>query len=136
ADGDAQGPGNAALAIDGDPGTYWEGQWTAETKAPRAVTVDMGRRQRIAGVVYLPRQDGQLNGTVENFRFEVSEDGVRWTTAIERGTFANVRNNPDLQQARFTPVGARYFRFTALDDVWRNGWTNAAELSVIPADGE
>ncbi|MBP1202107.1 alpha-L-fucosidase [Duganella sp. 1411] len=133
ADGDA---GNAALAIDGDPGTYWEGQWTAETKAPRAVTVDMGQRRRIAGVVYLPRQDGQLNGTVENFRFEVSEDGVRWTTAIERGTFANVRNNPDLQQARFAPVRARYFRFTALDDVWRNGWTNAAELSVIPAEGE
>jgi alpha-L-fucosidase len=119
----------ATRLIDGAPDTFWESQ-------SRSVTVDMGTAQRIAGVAYLPRQDGQLNGTVEHFRFDTSEDGVQWHTAIERGFFANVRNNPDWQQARFAPVTARYFRFTALDDVWRNGWTSGAELSAIPADRE
>ena len=103
-------------------------------KLPHAITVDMGQVHRIAGFVYLPRQDGMLNGTVENFRFESSEDGQTWTTAVEKGTFSNVRNNPDLQEVRFVPVKARFFRFTALDEVWRNGWTSAAELSVIPAE--
>lgn len=130
----AQGSNGAALAIDGDSNTYWQTHRDADLKLPRSIAVDMGQTHRIAGLVYLPRQDGQLNGTVENFRFETSEDGVNWATAVERGTFANVRNNPDLQEVRFAPVRARYFRFTALDDVWRNGWTSAAELSVIPAE--
>lgn len=130
----AKNGNGAALAIDGDSNTYWQTHWDADLKLPRAITVDMGQTHRIAGLVYLPRQDGQLNGTVENFRFETSEDGVNWATAVERGTFANVRNNPDLQEVRFAPARARYFRFTAKDDVWRNGWTSAAELSVIPAE--
>ena len=132
----AQGRNGAALAIDGDAGTYWHTRWAADLKLPHAITVDMGRMHRIAGFVYLPRQDGMLNGTVENYRFEVSEDGANWSTAVERGTFSNVRNNPDLQEVRFAPMKARFFRFTALDEVWRNGWTSAAELSVIPADGD
>jgi len=129
-----QGRNGAALAIDGDSSTYWHTRWGADLKLPHAIAVDMGQVHRIAGFVYLPRQDGMLNGTVENFRLETSEDGVTWATAVERGTFANVRNNPDLQEVRFAPMKARYFRFTALDEVWRNGWTSAAELSVIPAD--
>jgi alpha-L-fucosidase len=132
----AQGNNGAALAIDGDSSTYWHTRWGADLKLPHAITVDMGQMHRIAGFVYLPRQDGMLNGTAENYRFETSEDGVNWTATVERGTFANVRNNPDLQEVRFPPVKARYFRFTALDEVWRNGWTSAAELSVIPAAGD
>jgi alpha-L-fucosidase len=129
-----QGQNGAALAIDGDSNTYWHTRWGADLKLPHAITIDMGQVHRIAGFVYLPRQDGQLNGTVENFRLETSEDGQSWTVNVEKGTFSNVRNNPDLQEVRFAPAKARYFRFTALDEVWRNGWTSAAELSVIPAE--
>ena len=129
-----QGNNAAALAIDGDSSTYWHSRWSDDLKLPHHITVDMGQSHRIAGFVYLPRQDGMLNGTVENYRLETSEDGQRWTVNVDKGTFSNVRNNPDLQEVRFAPVTARYFRFTALDEVWRSGWTSAAELSVIPAD--
>jgi alpha-L-fucosidase len=37
---------------------------------------------------------------------------------------------------RFAPVKARFFRFTALEELWRGGAASAAELSVIPAGGE
>lgn len=131
----AGGNNAATLAIDGDQNTYWHTRWNADLKLPHAITIDMRQAHRIAGFVYLPRQDGMLNGTVENFRFETSEDGVTWHAAVERGTFSNVRNNPDLQEVRFPAVSARFFRFTALDEVWRAGWTSAAELSVIPAEG-
>jgi alpha-L-fucosidase len=129
-----QGHNPAAFAIDGDSTTYWHTRWSGDLKLPHAITVDMGQVHRIAGFTYLPRQDNQLNGTVVNFRFETSIDGVEWTTRIEQGTFANVRNNPDLQIQRFAPGDARLFRFTALGEVWGNGWTSAAEVSVIPAD--
>ena len=93
----------------------------------------MGASHRIAGFTYLPRQDGSSNGTVERYRFETSADGVNWTTNIASGTFANIRNNPSLQEVNFTPVDARFFRFTALREINRNGWTSAAEISVLPA---
>jgi alpha-L-fucosidase len=93
----------------------------------------MGKSHRIGGFTYLPRQDGNPNGTVERYRFETSEDGTDWTTNIVSGTFANIRNNPSLQQVTFAPVNARYFRFTALREINGNGWTSAAEISVLPA---
>jgi alpha-L-fucosidase len=119
----------AALAIDGDPATFWQTPWGGG----RSIRVDMGTLHRIAGLAYLPRQDGQVAGTAVNYRFETSADGTHWQAAIDRGTFANVHNNPDLQTVRFAPVAARFFRFTVLDDVWRSGSASAAELSVIPA---
>jgi hypothetical protein len=66
------------------------------------------------------------------YRFETSADGANWTTNIVSGTFANIRNNPSLQEVSFAPVNARFFRFTALQEINRNGWTSAAEISVLP----
>jgi len=42
------------------------------------ITVDPGKSHRIAGFTYLPRQDGTINGTVANYRFETSADGANW----------------------------------------------------------
>jgi alpha-L-fucosidase len=94
----------------------------------------MGTTHRVGGFTYLPRQDGMLNGVVEKYRFETSADGVNWTTNIASGAFANIQNNPSLQEVSFAPAQARYFRFTALQSVWRSGWTSAAEISVLPAE--
>jgi alpha-L-fucosidase len=131
-DGEKSGP--AALAVDGNPATFWDTGWDNASKGPKSITIDMGEARRIAGLAYLPRQDGQVMGTVVKYRFETSADSVRWQTAVAEGTFSNIQNNPDWQSARFAPVNARYFRFTALGDVWNTGGANAAELTVIPAD--
>jgi alpha-L-fucosidase len=132
---DGEQAGKAALAVDGNPATFWYTGWDDADKRPKSITIDMGAARRIAGLAYLPRQDGQVPGTVVNYRFETSVDGTAWQTAVAEGTFSNIQNNPDWQTARFAPVDARYFRFTALHDVWHTGGANAAELTVIPADG-
>lgn len=124
----------AARAIDGDSSTFWHTRWNADQKLPHFITIDMGVSHRIAGFTYLPRQDGLLNGVVEKYRFETSEDGVVWLTNIADGTFANIQNNPSLQEVSFAPANARYFRFTALQSVWRSGWTSVAEISVLPVE--
>ncbi len=123
----------AANAIDGNASTFWHTAWNSDLALPHFITVDMDKSHRIAGFTYLPRQDGNPNGTVETYRFETSLDGVNWTTNIVSGTFANIRNNPSLQEVSFAPVNARYFRFTALKEINGNGWTSAAELSILPA---
>jgi alpha-L-fucosidase len=126
---------SAANAIDGNSSTIWHTRWNEDLKLPHFITVDMGTAHHIGGFTYLPRQDGNPNGTVENYRFETSTDGINWTTNIVSGTFANIRNNPSLQEVTFAPVNARFFRFTALKEINRNSWTSAAEISVLPASG-
>jgi len=126
----------AANAIDGNSSTFWHTRWEGDLSLPHFITVDMGAARRIAGFTYLPRQDGNPNGTVERYSFETSVDGTNWTTNVASGTFANIRNNPSLQQVTFTPVKARLFRLTALQEINRNGWTSAAEISVVPAGKE
>jgi alpha-L-fucosidase len=131
------GENNAATnAIDGNPSTFWHTAWNSDLTLPHYITVDMGRSQRIAGFTYLPRQDDNPNGTIETYRFETSMNGSNWTTNVASGTFANIRNNPSLQEVTFAPVNARFFRFTALQEINRNGWTSAAEISVLPAGSE
>lgn len=126
---------SAARAIDGDSSTIWHTRWNAGQSQPHTITVDMGKTIRIGGFTYLPRQDGLLNGVTEKFRFETSVDGATWTTNIADRSFANIQNNPSLQEVSFAPVEARYFHFTSLRAVWNSGWTSAAEISVLPAGG-
>jgi alpha-L-fucosidase len=125
---------SGARAIDGDSSTHWHTRWDADPRQPHSLTVDMGRTHRIGGFTYLPRQDGTLNGVVERFRFETSENGSNWTTNVVSGRFDNIQNNPSLREVPFDPVSARYFRFTSLRAIWNSGWTSAAEISVLPAE--
>jgi alpha-L-fucosidase len=121
---------SSANAIDADAHTLWK-----ERVAPAArlsLTIDMGRAERIAGFAYLPRQDWVFESVVDRYRFETSRDGKEWTTQVAAGEFANIRNNPMLQEVTFAPVEARYFRFTPLRDTDDTGWVGAAEITVLP----
>ncbi len=122
---------SAARAIDGDSSTIWHTRWNADQRQPHSIVVDMGKTNQIGGFTYLPRQDGLLNGVVDRYRFETSTDGAAWTTNAG-GSFANIQNNPSLQEVSFGPVHARYFRFSSLHSIWGSGWTSAAEISVLP----
>lgn len=123
----------AAHAIDADAATYWKVRATTGPAPRPALTVDMGGPQHIAGFAYLPRQDWNPMSAVDRCRFETSLDGLTWTTQVKEQFFGNIRNNPILQEVRFAPVEARFFRFTALHDLDDNGWVGAAEITVLPA---
>jgi alpha-L-fucosidase len=134
---DSQETGSpAANAIDGNAATIWQTRFDTDRTLPHQLTVDMGSSHRIGGFTYLPRQDGTVNGIVEKYRFETSTDGRNWIANVSSGTFENIQNNPELQEVTFTPVEARYFRFTVLQDLGSNGWASAAEVSVLSAEME
>jgi alpha-L-fucosidase len=130
---DSEEAGNpASYAIDGLPATVWQTRLDADKPLPRQITVDMRSAQRIAGFTYLPRADGSQNGVVERYRFETSLNGHDWTANVDSGRFGNIQNNSELQEVRFAPATARFFRFTALKTLGTNGMTSAAEISVLP----
>jgi alpha-L-fucosidase len=131
---DANNP--AVNAIDGSPATIWQTRSSVDLALPHHLTVDMGSVRRIAGFTYVPRQDKSQDGIVDTYRFETSVDGQNWTTNVDSGRFWNIENNPVLQEVPFTPVNARYFRFTALKGIGTSGLASAAEISVLAAEGE
>ena len=55
----------ASASIDGNPETRWE---TATTSGPHHITLDMETPRRIAGLTYLPRQDGRKCGELVDSR--------------------------------------------------------------------
>ena len=127
---------SADHAIDGNPSAFWQTSAQDGKPLPRQITIDMGGMQRIAGLAYLPRQDGNHDGVVEDYRFESSIDGQHWTVNVEQGGFWNIENNPVQQDETFAPVDARYFRFTALKTAGPNGRVSAAEISVLAPEGD
>jgi hypothetical protein len=81
--------GAAANAIDGSASSIWHTQWLFGSPAqPHTYTVNMSQPQTVTGFTVLPRSDGGSNGTIANWRFWTSTDGVNWVPAGS-GTFAN-----------------------------------------------
>lgn len=122
----------ADRAIDGNPATMWHTPWGNEAASlPHHIEIDLGENLDLKGVTYLPRQDRQIGGICKKYRVETSEDGTVWQLAKEGG-FDNIQNSPVLQEIRFDKaIRARYFRFTALENVQENITLSVAELGVI-----
>ncbi|MFN7928225.1 MAG: discoidin domain-containing protein [Blastocatellia bacterium] len=81
--------GNAANTIDGNAATIWHTQWySASPRPPHWIVLDMKAAYTVGGFRYLPRQDASLNGTIADYKFYVSADGINWGTPIAQGRFA------------------------------------------------
>lgn len=91
-------PTQAALAIDGDPATFWE---SAEPQKPGMFfQLDIGRLTPIDMVAAASPGRGFAAG----YRVHVSADGENWVTVGERAT-----NDTDIR-ALFNPIAARHIR--------------------------
>ncbi|KPV57652.1 metalloprotease [Paenibacillus sp. A3] len=118
----------ATKAFDGNINTYWHTDWNPDVPLPHEIQIDLGATYSISKLRYLPRQDGQVNGTIKNYEFYVSNDGVNWGTAVATGAFTNDTN---LKEVSFVAKTGRYIRLRALSEVNNNQWTSAAELNVF-----
>lgn len=79
----------AAFAIDQDPETLWHTPWFEGPPPPHPhfLEIDMQEPQVVTGFVYLPRQDRVTDGTILDFRFYVSLDGVDFGEPVASGRF-------------------------------------------------
>ena len=84
--------GQATNVLDGNINTIWHTQYNGGSPAhPHEIQIDLGATYSVAGFRYLPRILG-LNGTIAEFEFYVSSDGVNWGSPVTSGTWA-VDNN-------------------------------------------
>jgi endo-alpha-N-acetylgalactosaminidase len=71
--------GAVTNALDGKPATFWHTEWFQHTAPlPHTLVLDLGSQYQITGFRYLPRQDGDVNGTIAGYQFYVSTDGTTW----------------------------------------------------------
>ncbi|MDQ1095842.1 MULTISPECIES: alpha-L-fucosidase [Chryseobacterium] len=114
----------AEYAIDDRPETFYQA-----SSMPSEIVIDMGRKQNVKAVTYLPRQDGDLSGTVTHYSIETSEDGIRWQRAAD-GEFSNIKANPAEQVMILKkPALVRFIRFKASEILSGKGMT-AAEIGI------
>jgi lysophospholipase L1-like esterase len=122
----------ATNSFDGAGTTMWHTRWSninPDPPPPHDIQIDLGTTyQHIAGFRYLPRQDGSLNGTIGQYEFYVSRDGIHWESPAAAGTFAGDTSE---KEASFIPRPARYVHLRALSEVNGNPWTAVAELNIL-----
>lgn len=117
------------LAIDNNVSTFWESEQTpVMIQYPHNLTIDMKQNHYVTGVTYLPRQDGQLNGTAGQHVIELSEDGINWGSPAAFGTWYG---DNELKTANFSTTQARYLQFRALNESGnRVPFSSVADINV------
>ncbi len=124
--------GKGANAVDGDTNTFWHTQWHGQYPAlPARDRHRMVPPTTIKGFTYLPRQDDSENGTIKDYEFYVSDDGVDFGQPVSKGTF---EDSKDLKTVAFDPKKCRFIKLKALSEVNDAAWTSAAEIGVVPAN--
>ena len=91
----------------------------------------MGETVTLRGFTYLPDQGRWDPGVITHFEFYGSPDGHNWGLPLASGEFGNIVNSPILQEVKFTPAQARYFRLRALPGASGHNRPGAAEIGVI-----
>jgi galactose oxidase len=127
---DASAGSPVSNVLDGNPGTFWHSQWEGTpAPLPHTVTIDMKAARDISGLRYLPRQDGNPNGRIGQFRVTTSLDGVAFSAPVSVGTWADDAAEKTIA---FQPLSARYVRLTALTEAGNRGpWSSAAEIVLL-----
>jgi hypothetical protein len=126
----AQSGNEAALAVDGDPSTFWHSAWWPTMEAlPQSITVDLGETKTFDTFNYLPRQDG-TNGNVTEYNLYVSTDNQNYAKIVNAGTW---HWDTSQKTVSFTAVTARYVRMEVT--AASANVANAAEISVSDSTG-
>ncbi|WP_407924805.1 discoidin domain-containing protein [Desulfosarcina ovata] len=126
---DSQASGyEADLAIDDDTETFWHTQWVPSSPVPpHELQIDLGGTFGLNGMIYLPRQDGSLNGTVAAFSLYSRINEGDWEL-LASGDFSY---DGAEKTVAFDPVTADAIRFVAHTEGGANAWSSMAELRLI-----
>lgn len=133
----AQGEWGAAhKMLDGDLATFWHTAYTAEgstitgyDQAPFTIDIDMGSKQQISGIGYIPRQNS-TGGYWKKIKVSTSADGRKFTVAAEDTYTYNGTENGEKTTAFGKNITARYIRIVIEESV---RYCMGAELHVYGA---
>ncbi|MGL1904427.1 MAG: Ig-like domain-containing protein [Fibrobacterales bacterium] len=116
----------ATNAFDGNLSTHWHTPfYPTSTPYPHEIQIQLGAEYTITGLIYVPRQDDYMNGTIKDYEIYFSTDGINWGSPQATGVWAN---NQDTKTVSFAPATGRYLRLRALSEVNNSAWASAAEI--------
>jgi len=122
--------GKGANAVDGDASTIWHTQWQdASPNHPHEIILELSAPASIKGFTYLPRQDDEVNGTIKDYEFYLSNDGKDFGQPMKKGTLGEGKEK---KTVIFDAKQARFIKLKALSEINDQAWTSAAEIGVIP----
>jgi len=115
--------------LDGDPTTMWHSKWSYTDAAhlPHWIMFELDVPTAIEGLVYTPRS-GAGNGTISQYRIEISDDGTNWTTVAD-GNWEMTDGN---KIAAFNKVTTKYVKLVAV--AAKNNNASAAEIRLMKGD--
>ena len=73
--------GPKKFAVDGNTSTYWHSNWTPTTVNDLWIAFELQKPAKLDALRYLPRPAGSKNGSVTEYKVQVSDDGTNWTDA-------------------------------------------------------
>jgi hypothetical protein len=117
--------------LDGDPTTIWHTKWFGQDPPhPHHIILDLGTVRTVYGIRYLPRQDGELNGTIVGYEVYLSLDPNTWTpTPWTSGSWEPTPDPKIAVQSRGQE--GRYLKLVATSAANDRPWTSAAEIQII-----
>ena len=121
--------GKGDNAVDGDAATIWHTQWQdASPNHPHEIIIELSVSASIKGFTYLPRQDDQVNGTIKDYEFYLSNDGKDFGQPVKKGTLGEGKEK---KTVTFDAKPARFVKLKVLSEINDQAWTSAAEIGVI-----
>jgi len=118
----------AYAVLDGNPATAWH--HSNEGKFPNDLVVDLGKVENVCGFKYYPDQGLWGPGIITTYEFYLSNDNIEWQL-VDKGEFANIKNNPLWQIKKFPAHNARYFKFRGLSNTEGTEKIGYAEVDII-----
>jgi copper chaperone CopZ len=130
----AHSTGHAVNVIDGDPLTKWSSKYSGTERAepPHELVIDLGRRRKVVGFTYLPRQIGYV-GHFARTEFRVSDASDAFGEPVAAETTFTAAKSPQSVLCK-TPVQGRYVLVRILSELNGKPIAAAAEIAVLQAD--
>jgi len=125
--GDQSVEGPIELAFDGSLDTIWHSKWNDNSPFPIEVNLELEEETDLSKFVYTPRQSGDDNGHIKQYRLEVSMDGDDYEE-VAAGTW-KANSNPETIDLKGTT--AKYVKFIVEDG--QNGFASASQFSLHKA---
>lgn len=120
--------GPASNVLDNSTNTWWHSKYDAdnapEGRSKHWITINLGARCLVSGLVYTPRSNG--NGTVTQYQIEVSTDGENFVPVA----FGNWVKDNTVKTADFGgTVVASHVMLRVIET--NDKWATAAEIRII-----
>lgn len=117
-------------AVDGRVESMWRTQWKPPVSMPQSITLDLGSRHKLSGLIYHPQVGGGADGIITGYNVYVSRDGENFKKVVENGVWAKTIA---AKKALWSKSGkVRYVRLEATEST--GGYVSIGELNLILAD--